>query len=50
MLVQRQRDTHVALRLMRKLLRKHGFVPKVLTTDRLGSYRGVPPAWFDLSP
>jgi transposase-like protein len=41
MLVQRQRDTHVALRLMRKLLRKHGFVPKVLTTDKLGSYRAA---------
>jgi transposase-like protein len=41
MLVQRQRDTHAALRLMRKLLRKHGFVPKVLTTDKLGSYRAA---------
>src|SRR5712671_6005172 len=27
-----------ALRLMRKLLRKHGFAPKLLTTDKLGSY------------
>src|SRR5436853_6450729 len=38
MLVQRRRDKHAALRLMRKLLRKHGVAPKLLTTDKLGSY------------
>src|SRR5436305_907749 len=38
MLVQRHRDTRAALRLMRKLLRKQGFAPKVLVTDKLGSY------------
>ena len=38
MLVQRRRDKRSALRLMRKLLRKQGFVPKLLTTDKLGSY------------
>src|SRR6202049_318802 len=38
MLVQRRRDQRAALRLMRKLLRKHGFAPKLLTTDKLGSY------------
>jgi transposase-like protein len=38
MLVQRRRDKRAALRLMRKLLRKQGFTPKLLTTDRLGSY------------
>src|SRR6266478_5404306 len=38
MLVQRRRDTRAALRLMRKLLRKQGFAPKSLTTDKLGSY------------
>ncbi len=38
MLVQRRRDKRAALRLMRKLLRKQGFVPKFLTTDKLGSY------------
>jgi hypothetical protein len=37
-LVQRWRDKRAALRLMRKLLRKQGFVPKLLTTDKLGSY------------
>src|ERR1700758_3847358 len=38
MLVQRRRDKRAALRLMRKLLRKQGFVPRLLTTDKLGSY------------
>ena len=38
MLVQRRRDTRAALRLMRKLLKKQGFVPKLLVTDRLRSY------------
>ena len=37
MLVQRRRDTQ-ALRLMRKLLKKQGFAPKLLVTDKLGSY------------
>src|SRR5712675_1110696 len=38
MLVQRRRDKRAALRLMRKLLRKQGFTPKSLTTDKLGWY------------
>ncbi len=38
MLVQRRRDTKAALRLMRKLLRKQGFAPEVLVTDKLASY------------
>jgi transposase-like protein len=37
-LVQRRRDTQGALRLMRKLLKKQGFAPKLLVTDKLGSY------------
>src|SRR5438270_10712020 len=37
-LVQRRRDTRSALRLMRKLLRKQGFAPKLLVTDKLRSY------------
>ena len=37
-LVQRRRDTRAALRLMRKLLKKQGFAPKLLVTDRLRSY------------
>jgi transposase-like protein len=38
MLVQRRRDRRAALRLMRKLLRKQGFAPKLLVTDKLSSY------------
>jgi putative transposase len=38
MLVQHRRDTHAALRLMRKLLKKQGFAPKLLITDKLRSY------------
>jgi putative transposase len=38
MLVQRRRDSRAALRLMRKLLKKQGFVPKFLVTDKLRSY------------
>src|SRR6266566_2964561 len=37
-LVQRRRDKRAAVKLMRKLLRKQGFVPKRVTTDRLRSY------------
>jgi len=38
MLVQRRRDSRAALRLVRKLLRKQGFAPKLLVTDKLRSY------------
>src|SRR5215831_228159 len=38
MLVQRRRDTRAAPRLMRKLLKKQGFMPKSLVTDKLRSY------------
>jgi transposase-like protein len=31
MLVERRRDTRSALRLMRKLLKKQGFVPRLLS-------------------
>ena len=37
-LVQPRRDTKAALRLLRKLLRKQGFAPDELVTDKLGSY------------
>jgi putative transposase len=37
-LVQAKRDKRAALKLMRKLLRKHGFAPKSWTTDKLPSY------------
>ncbi len=38
MLVQSRRDKHAALKLMRKLLKKYGFVPDRLITDDLRSY------------
>jgi putative transposase len=38
MLVQRRRDSQAALRLVRKLLKKQGFAPKLLVTDKLRSY------------
>ena len=38
LLVQRRRDKAAALRLMRKLLKKQGFAPDVLVTDKLRSY------------
>jgi putative transposase len=38
MLVQPQRDKAVAVRFLRKLLRRQGFVPTVFVTDKLRSY------------
>jgi hypothetical protein len=38
MLVQHRRDTRAALRLMRNLLKKQGFAPKLPVTDKLRSY------------
>ena len=37
-LVQRRRDRSAAVKLMRKLLRKQGFTPPRVTTDKLRSY------------
>ncbi len=37
-LVQAKRDKAAALKLMRKLLKKQGFAPRVLVTDKLRSY------------
>src|SRR5216684_1847450 len=37
-LVQRRRDKRAALRLIRKLLRKQGFAPRLVVTDKLRSY------------
>src|SRR6267378_1291043 len=37
-LVQRRRDRSAAVKLMRKLLRKQGFAPTSVTTDKLRSY------------
>jgi transposase-like protein len=38
LLVQRRRDARAAARLMRKLLKKQGFAPTLLVTDKLRSY------------
>ena len=40
-LVQSRRDTRAAKRLMRKLLKKLGYAPRVLITDKLRSYGGA---------
>jgi len=37
-LLQRHRDTKAAERFFRKLLKKQGFVPRVIVTDKLKSY------------
>jgi transposase-like protein len=36
--VQRRRDKNAAVKLMRKLLKKQGFAPDLLVTDKLRSY------------
>lgn len=40
-LLQRQRDTKAAERFFRKLLKKQGFVPRVIVTDKLKSYEAA---------
>jgi DDE domain len=40
-LVQSRRNKRAALKLMRKLLKKYGFVPDKLVTDELRSYRAA---------
>jgi len=37
-LVQSRRDQAAAVRLLRKLLRRQGFVPTAIVTDKLRSY------------
>jgi len=37
-LIQKRRNKQAALKLMRKLLKKYGFVPERFITDNLGSY------------
>ena len=41
LLVQRRRDKAAAVQLMRKLLKKQGFAPEVLVTDKLRSYNAA---------
>ncbi len=40
-LVQAKRNKRAALKLMRKLLKKYGFLPEALVTDELRSYRAA---------
>lgn len=40
-LVQSRRDRKAALKLLRKLLKRQGYVPDVIVTDRLRSYRAA---------
>ena len=40
-LLQRHRDTKAAKRFLRKLLKKQGFVPRVIVTDKLKSYEAA---------
>lgn len=37
-LAQSRRNKHAALKLMRKLLKKQGYIPDEIVTDKLGSY------------
>src|SRR5258708_31666482 len=41
-LVQRQRDKAAALKLLRKLLKRQGFAPTVIVTDKLRAYGATP--------
>ena len=40
-LLQRQRNTNAAKRFFRKLLKRQGFVPRVIVTDKLKSYEAA---------
>ncbi|WP_068819887.1 IS6 family transposase [Phormidesmis priestleyi] len=40
-LLQQHRDTKAAKRFFRKLLKKQGFVPRVIVTDKLKSYEAA---------
>jgi putative transposase len=40
-LVQPRRDKAAALKLVKKLLKRQGFAPTVIVTDKLGSYRAA---------
>ena len=44
-LVQSRRNKKAALRLMRKLLKKQGFVPDAFVTDKLPSYGAALKIW-----
>jgi transposase-like protein len=41
MLVQRRRNKHAALKLLRRLLKRQGIRPETIVTDKLASYRAA---------
>jgi transposase-like protein len=41
MLIQRRRNKHAALKLLRKLLKRQGVHPETIVTDKLASYRAA---------
>ena len=41
MLVQKRRNKHAALKLLRRLLKRQGVHPETITTDKLASYRAA---------
>ena len=41
LLVQRRRNKHAALKLLRRLLKNQGVHPETITTDKLASYRAA---------
>ena len=40
-LVQKRRNKHAALKLLRRLLKNQGIYPETITTDKLASYRAA---------
>jgi putative transposase len=50
LLVQAKRNKRAALKLMRKLLKKYGFVPDKLVTDDLRSYAAARSSWDRKTP
>src|SRR5688500_2164301 len=40
-LVQKRRNRHAAMKLLRKFLRNQGIHPQTITTDKLASYRAA---------
>ncbi len=40
-LVQKRRNKHAALKLLRRLLKNQGIHPETITTDKLASYRAA---------
>ena len=40
-LVQKRRNAHAAMKLLRRLLRRYGIHPEMVTTDKLASYRAA---------